>query len=70
VLSCITPASGNSKMAETEKKVARYYELIEGGTLDVASRLRESNAAKGAVKGLPAALHRASRTDAGELPRR
>jgi len=41
-----------SQLAEIEKKLARYYELIEGGTLDlndVASRIRELNAEKEAL---------------------
>ena len=36
-------------MAEIEKKLARYYELIEGGTFDlneIASRIRELNVQK------------------------
>ncbi len=41
-----------SQLAEVEKKLARYYELIEGSTLDlndVASRIRELNAEKEAL---------------------
>jgi len=47
-------------MSEIEKKLARYYELIEGGTLDlndVASRIRELNAKMETLNGEIARLN-------------